>query len=232
LGDVAVVPLVHTARPAYRATASSRSTDREVVVMSCNFVNRDALARDRLPQDLLYLLTLYGEALCNAIRAAGGTFITVGTDGIDALFGLECKPTAAAQGALQAAGAIECAVADLGNRLGREGNLRIALGIHFGRAVIGEIGPGDPPALIVVGEALDVANELRKAAAAQGKALAISEAFSKAAGVDIAAGAKIILRSPGSAAPITASLFAAAPVSPPRPRLVERATALQRLWSG
>jgi len=86
---------------------------------------------------------------------------------------------------------------------------------------------------MAVGEALEVANALRKAAAAQGKAFAISEAVSSAAGVDIAVGVKIILRSPGSAAPITASLFAAAPVPPPpRTRLVERRTALQRLWSG
>jgi adenylate cyclase len=178
LGDIAVVPLVRTAQPTYRRAAPPLSADREVVVMLCDFVNRDELARDRLPQDVLYLLTLYAEAICKPIRAAGGAFIAVGTDGIGALFGLECEPAPAAQSALRTAGAIERAVAEIDNRLGHEDNLRIAVSVHAGRAVIGEIGPGDPPALMAAGEAMEGAYALRKALAAQGKAFAISEAVS------------------------------------------------------
>ena len=49
------------------------------------------------------------------------------------------------------------------------------MSIHTGRAAIGEIGSSDPPMLMAIGEAVDGANELRKAAADADKAFAISE---------------------------------------------------------
>jgi len=238
-GDISVVPLVRTALPVYRPPARQRNTERDIVVMFCDFLNRDELARHQLPQDLLYLLTLYGEALSDAIRAEGGTLGVVGVDGICALFGLDHQAARAARFALQAAGAIERAMLDFDNRLGHEGNrrLKIAVSIHAGRAVVGEVGTNDAPALMAVGEAMDVANELRKelqkAAAAQGRAFAISERVTTAAGVDPAAGDRVTLRSHGSGAPIEAYLSASPPVLPTsQRRLAEQRAALQRLWSG
>ena len=72
-GDLSVIPLVRTERPNYRPTAPRRSAEREVVVLYCDFLNRAELAADHMPQDLLYVLTLYIEGLSNAIRAARGT---------------------------------------------------------------------------------------------------------------------------------------------------------------
>ena len=40
--------------------------------MYCDFLNGSELARDQLPQDLLYLLTLYGAAINDCIRSAHG----------------------------------------------------------------------------------------------------------------------------------------------------------------
>ena len=116
-GDISVVPLVRTARPVYRHGAPQRGGEREVVVLFCDFRNRAELAHDHLPQDLLYLLTLYVEGVGNAIRASGGTLSYVEFDSICALFGHEGGANAA-QGALRAAGAIEGVIADLNNRLG------------------------------------------------------------------------------------------------------------------
>src|SRR5262249_20023542 len=39
------------------------------MVLFCDFLNRAELAGDHLPQDLLYVITLYVEALGNAVRA-------------------------------------------------------------------------------------------------------------------------------------------------------------------
>ena len=86
-GDISVVPLVRTARPVYRATAPQRSGEREIVVLFCDFRNRADLSADHLPQDLLYVLTLYVEGIGNAIRASGGTLSYVEFDSICALFG-------------------------------------------------------------------------------------------------------------------------------------------------
>jgi hypothetical protein len=86
--------------------------------------------------------------------------------------------------------------------------------------------------MMAIGEAMDVANELRKAAAAQRKPFAISQPVYAAAGLEGAAQDQVMLRSPRSAAPVAAFLSASAPVLPPSPRpLAERRAALQRLWS-
>jgi adenylate cyclase len=234
-GDVSVIPLVRTALPVYRPPARQRSTERDVVVMFCDFLNREELASHQLPQDLLYLLTLYGEAVVDAIRAEGGTLGIVSADGICALFGLDHQSPRAARLALQAAGTIERATLGINNRLGHEGNrqLKIAVSIHVGRAVVGDVGTHDAPALMAVGEAMDLANELRKTTAAQGRAFAISEPVTTAAGVDPAAGDKITLRSHSAGVAIVAYLSTSPPVLPvSRTRLAEQRAALQRLWSG
>jgi adenylate cyclase len=234
-GDLSVIPLVRTERPVYRAAPPQRSAEREIVVMFCDFLNRAELAGDHLPQDMLYVLTLYIEALGKAIRAAHGTLSYIDPDSICALFGLERGLTQAARQALQAAGAIEHVMSDLNERLGRqwECKVKIAVTLHAGRAVVGEIGSSDPPTMMAVGEAMDVANELRRTAAARGKAFAISQPVYAAAGLDAAFAAAVELQ--GSGAPIAASLSASAPERPPSWRPLgeqRRRAALERLWGG
>jgi adenylate cyclase len=232
-GDISVVPLVRTARPVYRAAAPQRSREREIVVLFCDFRNRAELATDHLPQDLLYVLTLYVEGIGNAIRASGGTLCYVEFDSICALFGHEGDANPA-QGALRAAGAIEGVIADLNNRLGRQhGNrVKIAISIHSGHAAIGEIGASEPPMLMAIGEAIDVANDLRRAAAKRGKAFAISEAVYAEASLSPVTDDKITV---GSEPATTVFLSDAAPIASPTWTLhgeIGRRAMLRRLWAG
>ena len=232
-GDISVVPLVRTARPIYRATAPQRGGEREVVVLFCDLRNRADLSTDHLPQDLLYVLTLYVEGVGNAIRASGGALSYVEFDSICALFGHEGDANAA-QGALRAAGAIEGVIADLNNRLGqrRDSKVRIAVSIHAGRAAIGEVGSSEPPMLMAIGEAVDVANDLRKAAAERDKAFAISEKVYAYAGLAPVHQDSITI---GPAPGITAYLSDAAPIPSPHWTLhgeLGRRAMLRRLWAG
>jgi adenylate cyclase len=233
-GNIAVVPLVRTGAPVYRPPAQQHNTERDIVVMYCDFLNRERLAHDALAQDLLHLLTLYGDALSNAIRAAGGTIGSIVPDGIFALFGLDRERPRAARLALQAADAIARAISDINHRLGQNRKLRVAVSIHAGRAMVGEVGSNEVPAHIVVGEAVDVANELRKAAIARAAAFAITEPVTTAAGIEPAVGDKVVLAAHGAGAPIAAVLSAAPPALPASRTtgLTERRAALQRLWRG
>jgi adenylate cyclase len=232
-GDISVVPLVRTERPIYRQIVPQRSHEREVVVLFCDFLNRGELASDHLPQDLLYVLTLYIEALSNSIRAAHGTLSYIELDSLCALFGLERAPAQAARQALQAAGTIEKVIAELNERLGRQWDckVKIAVSIHAGRAVVGEIGSSDPPTMMAVGEAMDEANQLRKTAAAQGAPFAVSQPVYTAAGVSPPSADQITLPSPDSTTSLVAFLSARAPVVPPAKHAGERRAALQRLWA-
>jgi adenylate cyclase len=235
-GDISVVPLVRTARPVYRATAPRRGGEREVVVLFCDFRNRADLSSDHLPQDLLYLLTLYVEGIGHAIRASGGTLSTIEFDSICALFGHEGE-SSAAQGALRAAGAIEGVIADLNNRLGRQrdNKVRIAVSIHGGHAAIGEIGSSEPPVLMAIGEAVDGANALRKAAAERDAAFAISEKLYTEAGLSPIFNDKITVAVPGVEGVVTVLLSDTAPIPSPSWTLhgeLGRRAMLRRLWAG
>ena len=232
-GDISVVPMVRTARPIYRTGAPQRGGERDIVVVFCDFRNREELARDHLPQDLLYMLTLYAEGVGNAVRACGGTLSYVEFDSICALFGHEDGANPA-QGALRAAGAIEGVIADLNNRLGVQSGQRVkvAVSIHAGRAAIGEIGSSDPPVLMAVGEAIDGAHALRKAAADAGKAFAISEKVYAEAGVAAVHPGSITV---GEGAGINAVLSDDAPIPSPSWTLhgeLGRGAMLKRLWAG
>jgi adenylate cyclase len=151
------------------------------------------------------VLTLYIDALSNCIRAARGTLSYVELDSLCGLFGIEREPAQAARQALEAAAAIEKVMLELNERLGRQWNCKVtlAVSIHLGRAVIGEIRAFDPPAVIAIGEAVEVANELRKAVAVDGTPFAISE-----------------------------PVYAAAGLVPAPPKLLgEQRAAMQRLWN-
>jgi adenylate cyclase len=237
-GNVSVVPLVRTARPVYRQTAPQRGGEREIVVLYCDFRNRNDLAADHLPQDLLYVLTLYVEGIGNAVRAHGGTLSSIGPDSICALFGIDQSAERAAQQALQAAGAIEGVLSDLNNRLDRrhEGRLKVAVSIHAGRAAVGEVGSAEAPLTLAIGEAVTVVNGLRKAAADRDKAFAISEQVYREAGLEPPPHDRMTLpaANPDDAAAV-AYLSNAAPLPSPTWTLhgeIGRRAMLRRLWTG
>jgi adenylate cyclase len=236
-GDVSVVPLVRTERAVYRAAPPRLNTDRDVAVMFCDFLNRGELARDHLPQDVLYVLTLYIEALNSAIRAARGTVSYIELDSVCALFGIDRSAKQASQSALQAVAAVERVITDINNRLGRQWDckMNVVVAVHTGRAAVSEIGASDPPTVMAIGEALDVVNELRKTAAAQGKHFAISEATYTAAGLEFPPEEQATLQVSGLGTPVLASLSASAPDLPAAWKPIgapSRVAALQRLWSG
>ena len=99
-GDLSVIPLVRTERadlsrrPRRGATPSARSS-----CCICDFLNRAELAADHMPQDLLYVLTLYIEGLSNAIRAPRGTLSYIELDSLCALFGSSATRAGGAPGA-------------------------------------------------------------------------------------------------------------------------------------
>ena len=236
--DISVIPLVRTARPVYRQTVPQRGGgEREVVVMVCDLRNRADLASDQLPEDMLYVFTLYVEGLSNAIRAHGGTVSTIETDSITALFGIDGRSERAAQRAIQAAGAIEGVIADLNNRLGRtrDNRLKVSVSIHAGRAAIGELGTAEAPLMVAIGSAIDEVNELRKAAAEQDKPFAISERVYRDAELSPPTSDKISIEWAGSDAATVAYVSQSAPLPSPTWTLhgeMGRGATLRRLWAG
>jgi adenylate cyclase len=230
-GDVSVVPLVRTERRMFRQEAAHRPAEHEIVVLVCDLPRRAELAGHHLPQDFLYGVTRYVEAIGHAIRAAGGTISLAGTDSVQALFGLRSGARRGAEQALAAADAIKTVTTDLDERIGRRSRMRVTVSIHAGRAVVGEVDAVERPALMAVGDAIDLINEIRKAAAAQERMFAISQPVYAAAGVEPVSAEEITVRS------ATDSIVVFLSASPPRPPQRARRpgservrSTLQRIW--
>src|SRR5205085_1280045 len=141
-GDIAVSPLVLSERPIYRAQPAALESERDAVLLFCDFSNSKALARDFMAHDVLFAFKRYAETACHAIRRAGGTICYVEHDSIFALFGLSGDLARAARAALAATADIERSLRDLNLRLGEEWGCRaeIAVSIHAGRVALATIG--------------------------------------------------------------------------------------------
>jgi adenylate cyclase len=180
--DVSVVPLLRTDRPAYRPTIPAVDTDRDIVLLFCDFTNRVALEREHMAHDVLFVFTRYAESATAAIRAAGGTISYVAHDSICALFGLTGSLTRASRQALAAAIDIDDALQELNTGLDHRWGCKatIVVSMHAGHAALSHVGQGTET-IVAAGKALETIQELRKLAAVRGKPFAISSAVFSAA---------------------------------------------------
>jgi adenylate cyclase len=184
-GNVTLAPLVLSERPVYRARAPAFESDREAVLLFCDFSNREMLERDHLAHDVLFAFKRYAESACHAICSAGGVICHVEQDSIFALFGLSGDLRRACRSALAASRHIDRSLRELNARLGQEWGCRaeIVVSVHCGPVVLANLGQ-TTELLMAAGEAMAVASEIRKAAIARGKPYAISEAVFAAAKLD------------------------------------------------
>ncbi len=232
-GNISVIPLVRTERPIYQPQTLQHATEQEIVVLVCDLVHADR-SGDPLPQDLFYGVTRYVEAIAHAIRAAGGTISSADTDGVHALFGRESGARQGAEQALDAAHAIEASIAGLDERIGRRSRMRVMVTIHAGRAVVGEVDVTERPATMAVGEAIDLASEIRREASTHGRTFAISQPVYAMCGIEPAATEQITVRLPSSKDSVVVLLSASAPRSPQGARsgTGRVRSAMQRMWGG
>lgn len=188
-GSISVIPLVHTDQVNYRPITPTRSAEREIVCVYCDFLNRSELAENNLPQDVFYAFTRHIETVGNVIRSTGGTLSYVEIDSICGLFGLRSDVRRGAEQALRAGMMIGDALAGLQQSLGDDASPKIdvAVSINAGPAVVGEISSPEGPMVIALGPAIDGATNLRTIAGQSkfnGMAFVVSTAVLKAAAIE------------------------------------------------
>ena len=184
-GNISVVPLVQAEGATYRNSLPSIDTERTVVVLFCDFLNRRSLSSDHLSQDLMFVVTRYVKTVSAAIRSTHGQISYVGHNSICALFGTTSDLPSACRNALAAAVAIDQGLRELnsnaGSQLGFE--TKIAVSIDSGHAVMSDIGH-TVETIFAAGPVLDDIDDLRKVAAASGKSFAVADVVFSAAQID------------------------------------------------
>ena len=214
--DLTVFPVFASARampagPGAEVPAAA-SHERELAILFCDLRGFTRRAEQALPFDTVFLLNRYFEVVGEAVAAAGGYLDKFIGDGALALFGLDVPPEQACRQALAAAAGIARGLEQLNEHLaaGLADPLRIAMGLHTGSAIVGQMGYGHAVGLTAIGDGINVASRLEGAAKEFDAEAVVSVDLVRRAGLDPSAHPRreIVVR--GRRAPVSGLLIAEA----------------------
>jgi len=170
------------ARPSYL-----QGQEREIAVLFADLRGFTRLSDGRLPYDVVFVLNRYFAAMGRAVEVSQGRLDKFIGDGVMALFGIEVGPAEGCRRALACAGAMAEELDRLNESLAGEvpHPLRIAVGIHAGPAIVGEMGYGDAKTLTAIGDAVNVASRLESVAKELDVTLVVSDDAAALAGMDL-----------------------------------------------
>jgi len=192
-GPVTIQPLLPpqvTAQKALFGGDVSQGKEQEVAVLFADLRGFTSMAERRLPYDVVFLLNQYFRAMGEAVQAAGGHVDKFIGDGVMAVFGLRGRPELASSQAIDAARRMAVAMDAFNAQHQAElkAPFRIGIGIHFGPAIVGEMGFAPALALTVIGDTVNIASRLEAATKEENCQLLVSETVARAAELPADAG--------------------------------------------
>lgn len=172
------------AQPAEQQAAGR---ERHIAVLFCDLRDFTLLAQKQLPFDTVFLLNRYFETIGEAVEESGGVIDKFIGDGALALFGLNNSIEEACAQALTATARIAKGIDVLNRNFMSELDkpLRIAMGMHAGPAIIGQIGYGKASSLTAVGDTINAASRLEGFAKEYDAQLAVSADLVRYAGLKV-----------------------------------------------
>lgn len=190
--DLEVTPLLPPAAPpgAARARAGYLLGDeREVAILFADIRGFTALAENKLPYDVVFLLNRYFSAMGTAVEEAGGRVDKFIGDGVMALFGIERGVEQGCRNAVEAARLMAERLRELNLVLKSDlpQPLRIGIGIHAGSVIVGEMGYGRAISVTAIGDAVNTASRLESLTKELDAQLVISAPVAERSGLDLAA---------------------------------------------
>lgn len=172
------------ARPEYTFGAPAT---REVAVLFADIVGFTAMAEKLSPERVVALLRSFHSRACKIIFAHDGTLDKFLGDGFMATFGTLEREMDCTRRALACAFALQEEVDRWCAKRARRGVIpvRIAVGVHCGPVVVGNVGAERRLEFTVIGDPVNVANRLERLTREIGGRIAASrEALESAGGVD------------------------------------------------
>ncbi len=144
---------------------------QEIAVMFVDLVGFTEYAETHGETEVLAFLKRYYAVIETIVFDHGGTLDKYLGDGVMATFGTPVPEPGDAANAVRAARAVVVAVDAL------RAGLRVSVGVHFGRATVGDVGPSRRLEFAVVGDTVNVASRLEAATRQVGARVVISEAL-------------------------------------------------------
>jgi adenylate cyclase len=210
--DIAVLPLVpKDAQTAFLHDRQRRlvAEERFLALMFIDMRGSTELAAARLPFDNVFVLGRFVAAVSAAVIGAGGLPNQFLGDGVLALFGLDTDETTACRRAMRALAAVAANIGTLGTVLRPElaSPIQFGVGLHCGRAIVGEIGFREHTTFTALGDATNVAARLEGLSKELGCEAVVSEDVLRLAGVSAMALPLHEAQLRGRAEPVRVRLF-------------------------
>jgi adenylate cyclase len=188
VANLSVTPLLVADK--LRAAAGGRQAtpgrEQDVAILFCDIRGFTALSDRRLPFDVVFLLNRYFSLVGTVVEKAGGRLDKFVGDGAMAIFGLEVERDEACRQAVTAAAGIVAGLEAVSRELAAElpAPMRVAIGIHAGRAIVGSMGFGSVMSVTAIGDTVNTASRLEAVAKELNAAIVISERAASVSGFD------------------------------------------------
>src|SRR5690606_15436999 len=163
--DVSVLPLLTADASATYGLirAGSEGSERQVTVMFIDLRGSTTLGEARMPYDVLFILNQFFDEMSKALAKTGGHYSNFTGDGLMAIYGLDTpNPKESAVQALRGARAVLLRLDKVNARMKAELKepLRIGVGIHFGEAIVGAMGPPGSQIITAIGDTVNTTARL------------------------------------------------------------------------
>jgi class 3 adenylate cyclase/hemoglobin-like flavoprotein len=154
--------------------------ERQLAILFCDMRDFTALADANSAFDVVHILNRFFEALGEPILLNGGVISHYVGDQICGLFGLGATdPARACHGAIRAALGMVQAMDGLNDELVSSFGIRIKIGIgvHFGEAIVGEVGHPTLRRFTIIGNDVNTASRIESMTKELGATILVSRAL-------------------------------------------------------
>jgi len=188
--DLAVTPLLspEAGTADGLVPGGMEGSEQLVTVVFIDLRGSTSLGEDRLPYDVLFILNQFFNEMNRALETTGGHYSNFTGDGLMAIYGLDAADPArgaaqAMRGAAEMIRRLALLNAQLRNELKEP--LRIGIGIHYGEAIVGAMGPPRSQIVTAIGDTVNTAARLEGLTKDYDCRLIISERAARAAGIEL-----------------------------------------------
>jgi adenylate cyclase len=168
--------------------AGMEGSERQVTVMFIDLRGSTTLGEARMPYDVLFILNQFFDEMSKALTATGGHYSNFTGDGLMAIYGLfATEPAKGALQALRGAREMLMRLEKVNARLKADLKepLRIGIGIHFGEAIVGAMGPPHSQIITAIGDTVNTTARLEGLTKDYSCALILSQSAAQAAGLKL-----------------------------------------------
>jgi adenylate cyclase len=188
--DISVMPLLAADAGPSQGTVRGglEGSERLITVLFVDLRSSTILGEAKMPYDLLFILNEFFHEMTKALDATNGHYAQFSGDGLMALYGLNAKDTAiGAADALRGAREMLARTDQLNSRLRGDLRqpLRIGIGIHFGEAIVGAMGPPGSQIISAIGDTVNTCARLESLTKRYDCRVVVSRRAAEMAGLDV-----------------------------------------------